>query len=296
MIWNDLPYVRWAGIDIFQPHRAMTTRRLYDHEIVYTLSGEGFIIYDGVQHFAGIDHCFFNCPRVPHSSSNQSEQPWVTIGIHFDWHYSPDVAQFPSFRADDGSSPTDESLFRAPELIEGWNPETQPVLDLRGRPAVRHYLEEVITAFSRRDHNSHAQAGGLLVAAICQIEREARLLTCTYNSAAVGPDAQRRLNDARDFLEKVGEEMLTVAQIASRIGWSSDYLSFMAREAWGVSPRAVQMEARLRRARELLRDGVAVSEVARLCGFADTSHLGRAFRKESGLTPREYSALAARHD
>jgi len=157
-------------------------------------------------------------------------------------------------------------------------------------------LEEVVTAASRRDENSLTQAGGLLIAAICQIQREVHLLATSQNSPAIGPDAQRRLIDARQLLEQVSEEMMTVAQIASRIGWSSDYLSFMAREAWSVSPRAVQMDARLRRARELLRDGIAVSEVARLCGFADTSHLGRAFRKGSGLTPREYSALAARHD
>ena len=87
MIWNDLPYVRWAGIDICPPHQAMPTRRLYDHEIVYTINGEGFVVYDGVRHFAGVDHCFFTRPREPHSSCNQSDQPWVTIGVHFDWRH-----------------------------------------------------------------------------------------------------------------------------------------------------------------------------------------------------------------
>jgi len=295
MTWSELPYVRWAGIDISPPHQMMPTRRLYDHEIIYTLSGEGFVIYDDDKHFAGTDHCFFNRPRIPHSSCNESDLPWVTIGVHFDWRHLPDIAGFPSFRADDGTALTDESLFRATETIEGWNTETQPVLDLRGRPAVQHFLEEVVTAFSRLDENSRAQAGGLLVAAICQIEREVRLLSSTKSSNAIGPDAQRRLNDARHLLEQVGEEMMSISQVATRIGWSADYLSFMAKEAWGISPSRLQMDARLTRARELLRQGIAVAEVARQCGFADTSHLGRAFRKDSGLTPREYSALNVGH-
>ena len=172
----------------------------------------------------------------------------------------------------------------------------QPVLNFHTRPTVRHFLEEVVTAAARWDENSRFQAGGLLVAAICQIQREVQLLASFQHSPAIGPDAQRRLIDARYSLENVSQDIPTVAHIAARIGWSADYLSFMAREAWGISPRRLQMDARLRRARELLREGIAVSEVARLCGFDDTSHLGRAFRKDSGLTPREYSALSARHE
>jgi AraC-like DNA-binding protein len=289
-----IPFVRWAGIDIAPPESQSTTRRIYDHEIVYVLSGAGQVCWGERKCSAGADSCFFHLPRVAHSSSNPHSTPWVTLGIHFDWQIEPDAARFSAFRANDGRTRPDETLFREPRLIDGWDSGLRPVLDLRGRPAVRNFLEDAVTAYSHGDKFSRTQAGGSLVAALCQLGREAGLLAQNDQQSFVGPDARRRLNDARWLLEQVGGEMLTVAQVAARVGWSADYLGSMVKAEFGMSPRRLQTEARLQKARELLRDGQAVSEVAWRCGFSDTSHLARAFRKHSGLTPREYSSIAGR--
>lgn len=297
---REIPYVRWAGVDIALAGGAMASRRLYDHEIVYVLSGAGSVVWGeheySSSHAAAADSCFFHLPRMSHTSSNAHDIPWVTLGVHFDWCRESDVECFPTFRADDMRGPTDATLFRAPQAIAGWDTAAQPILDLRGRPMVRHFLEEVVTAFARGDENARSQAGGLLFAAICQIQREVRLFQSGCDSGVIGPDAQRRLNDARWLLEQVGPKMTTVADVAARVGWSADYLSFMVKTAFGVLPRQLRMNARLTHARRLLREGESVAEVARQCGFADTSHLARAFGKDSGLTPREYSALAGRHE
>lgn len=289
-----IPFVRWAGIDIAPPESQSKPRRIYDHELVYVLSGAGRVSCEDREYFASTDSCFFHLPRVVHSSSNPHSAPWVTLGIHFDWKIEPDASRFSAFRADDGRTRPDETLFREPTFIDGWDANATPVLDLGGRPAVRNFLEDAVTAYSHGDKFSRTQAGGLLAAALCQLGREAGLLAQSDQHSFVGPDARRRLNDARWLLEQVGGEMLTVAQVAARVGWSADYLGSMVKAEFGMSPRRMQSEARLQNARELLRNGEAVAEVARRCGFADTSHLARAFRKHSGLTPREYSAIAGR--
>lgn len=288
-----VPYVRWAGVTIAAPGNVLPVRRLYDHEICYVLSGEGSFVIDGCEHRAGANCCFFTPPRIPHASHNSGDAPWVTLAVHFDWECD-DIARFPDFRADDGHSETVESLFRDVRAVPGWNYRERVVLDLSGRPLTRHFLEEAQTAFVRLDSLARLQAGALLLAAFIQIQREVGLMADAATARTIGPDAQRRLNDARWLLEQTGADALTISQVAARVDWSVDYLGFMARNAWGVSPRSIQNEARLRHARELLGEGLAVAEVARQCGFADTSHLARAFRKNSGLTPREYSALAAR--
>jgi len=286
-----IPYVRWAGLTFDLPQTSLPPRRLYDHEINYVLSGAGTCCFGGREHAAPTDACFFVQPRVTHSWSNTGEVAWVTLGVHFDWQHAPDAEKFSSFRADDGRKPTDETLFRTPQEISGWDHRAHPILDLQGRFLVRHFLEEVVDAFARDDEYSREQAGALLAAAILQIQREARLLG-DGGTSRVGPDAQRRLASARRFLEAVTPHMPSVAEVAARVGWSADYLAVMARSAWGISPRRVQIAARLRHARQLLREGTPVGVVARQCGFADTSHLARAFRKDSGLSPREYSALS----
>jgi AraC family chemosensory pili system transcriptional regulator ChpD len=56
----------------------------------------------------------------------------------------------------------------------------------------------------------------------------------------------------------------------------------------GVSPYAYLVQLRVNRARTLLHQGVAVSEVAYTCGFSDQSHLTRTFKKAIGVPPGAY--------
>jgi AraC-like DNA-binding protein len=50
------------------------------------------------------------------------------------------------------------------------------------------------------------------------------------------------------------------------------------------------MLARLRQARTLLGEGVALSDAAAACGFADQSHLNRVFKRWMGVPPGRYRA------
>ena len=45
---------------------------------------------------------------------------------------------------------------------------------------------------------------------------------------------------------------------------------------------------RIRKAQELLENGMKVVDVATAVGFCDQSHLCRAFKKQMGITPEEY--------
>jgi AraC-like DNA-binding protein len=58
----------------------------------------------------------------------------------------------------------------------------------------------------------------------------------------------------------------------------------------GLTPRQQQMLARLRQARTLLGEGVALSAAAAACGFADQSHLNRVFKRWMGVPPGRYRA------
>jgi len=52
---------------------------------------------------------------------------------------------------------------------------------------------------------------------------------------------------------------------------------------------AIDLEARLRLARRLILAGVALAETAASAGFADQSHLNRAFRKLMGTSPGRWA-------
>lgn len=83
---------------------------------------------------------------------------------------------------------------------------------------------------------------------------------------------------------------LDIAAIADAAGLSPAYLPELFRTQLGVSVRRYLLHLRVRRARELLLDGVSVTEAAERCGFAGIHAFSRAFRRVAGVPP---SAIVA---
>ncbi|MDC0712564.1 AraC family transcriptional regulator [Stigmatella sp. ncwal1] len=132
------------------------------------------------------------------------------------------------------------------------------------------------------------------------LERQSRLLSALVllvaRHAAPHPgmrpmgtehEAVRR---ARDFLEAHPGENITLEQLSRHAGLSVFHLVRVFRRKLGLPPHAYQIELRVRRARELLRQGLPPGHVAATLGFSDQSHLTREFKRRVGLTPSRYAA------
>lgn len=68
------------------------------------------------------------------------------------------------------------------------------------------------------------------------------------------------------------------------------------RVRYGVTPFGYQRNLRVERACNALRRGESLAEIATNLGFADQSHLGRAFRKVMGATPGQYRQSFVRRE
>lgn len=86
------------------------------------------------------------------------------------------------------------------------------------------------------------------------------------------------------------EAPIAVADLARLVGRSESCFSRLFREAAGVTPHQFVIRERVRRAAALIgeENGLALSEIAVRCGFADQAHLTRAFKREVGMTPAAY--------
>lgn len=83
------------------------------------------------------------------------------------------------------------------------------------------------------------------------------------------------------------EQPFTVAEIARRIGHSKRQLERHFRTALGTSPQAAFLDMRLSLAHHLIVTGDRpISQIALECGFCDSSHLSRMFRRRHGQTPQ----------
>ncbi len=289
-----LPFIRWADVAVIgERNTGVTQRRLYDHELVYVLSGHGQIQLENATYPAEPGNLFFILPRGRHSfRANQGEQLHL-LGVHFDWVPQHDTLTFPIFTAAD--EPVDESKFRLAYPIPGWDLQKHPFLALKNRVELQRMLEDIVAQYTRYDEFFRAGAGALLAAFILQLQRVLQTLNEEAQSLVVGADAVRRVQQARALLESQPENPLSVEEVAARVHWSGDHLRRMTRLVLQTSPSQLQLAARLRLARQLLRhEEIPIAKIGERCGFEDASHFTRVFKAHTGLTPKQYVRMAKR--
>lgn len=81
---------------------------------------------------------------------------------------------------------------------------------------------------------------------------------------------------------------ITVAEVATRLGFERTYFSVMFKEHTGISPHAYLTSLRISRAQKLLAEsGYSVSDAAEAVGL-DPRNFSRLFKKETGEYPRSY--------
>lgn len=80
-----------------------------------------------------------------------------------------------------------------------------------------------------------------------------------------------------------------VAQLSRELGVPPLRLGVHFNAELGRSPGREILRQRLAKARTLLREtGLTVEEIAVQCGFCHASYLSNLFRRETGMTPREW--------
>lgn len=95
---------------------------------------------------------------------------------------------------------------------------------------------------------------------------------------------------ARELIEERYDEDLSLAEIARLSGLARHHLIRAFRRETGLTPHAYLIDARVRRARDLLRRGERPGDVAAATGFCDQAHLTRAFKARYALTPGAFRA------
>jgi len=95
---------------------------------------------------------------------------------------------------------------------------------------------------------------------------------------------------AREHLLRSVEELSSrpaaIGELARRLRISVRSLHSLSRRAAGCSPARLLLEARIRRAEELIRqEGLSSKEASDRLGFANPFHFSRAFRRVRGVSP-----------
>ncbi|MEG0223798.1 MAG: AraC family transcriptional regulator [Comamonas sp.] len=110
---------------------------------------------------------------------------------------------------------------------------------------------------------------------------------------AAGPASARcsaQLQPVLEFLRHAPGVHTELADLARLAGMSRFQLIRSFRAATGLTPHAWQLNQRINRAREHLRAGAGLADVAHGLGFADQAHFQRVFKVHAGVTPGRFRA------
>jgi AraC family transcriptional regulator len=119
-----------------------------------------------------------------------------------------------------------------------------------------------------------------------------------YGAAVLGPKRgygglpRAKLVRAVEYIQDHLDTDLTVSRIAQAVYISPYHFTKLFKQSTGQSPHQYVVEARVRKAKELLTKGkFTLSEAAYHVGFVDQSHLTRHFKRVFGLPPKRLLSL-----
>ncbi|MGC8781609.1 MAG: helix-turn-helix domain-containing protein [Anaerolineae bacterium] len=120
-------------------------------------------------------------------------------------------------------------------------------------------------------------------------ETVAHIEAALTRSKRFGSEAQRTTRKAMAYIHEHYAEPISREELAAHVGVSARHLTRCFHQETGVSPITYLSRYRVERAKRLLEAGdKTITEVAIATGFGSSSYFADAFRRETGMSPREY--------
>lgn len=147
--------------------------------------------------------------------------------------------------------------------------------------AVRALAGHLLWELHHRDQATDLAIEGLVLALLARLVR-ATSIDCSTR----GEPAAARLERAREYIDAHFARPLPLADVASVAGLHPSSLARAFKRRYDVTPWQYQRQRQIEWVKaELLHGDRPISVIAHEAGFADHSHLTRAFRAAEGVVP-----------
>lgn len=160
-------------------------------------------------------------------------------------------------------------------------------------PELFHTIQQIAEAYSRwKKENAISDA--------LQIRRDVLEILCVLYDRYRQPQEQKdflatqRIKTAMDYVRQNLSSQVSLDVLAGHVGVSKFHLSREFKRATGMTVVTYINLCRCTEARQMILDGIPVSNAALACGFENMSYFTRTFKQLFGCVPSAYQKRANR--
>ena len=98
------------------------------------------------------------------------------------------------------------------------------------------------------------------------------------------------IREIQDYISKNYFSSITMQSLSEIFGYNGDYIRSIFKKEIGQTPLEYLTDIRMNQAKNLLQnmDFYSINEISLLCGFHDPLYFSRLFKKQIGMSPKEY--------
>ncbi|GIP33319.1 AraC family transcriptional regulator [Paenibacillus sp. J2TS4] len=155
----------------------------------------------------------------------------------------------------------------------------------------KYVMHRLLTEYETKQHGYRAQLLAFLLELVVLLQR----LQQPTGEAKPSPDAADKVAAMKQYIHLHFQQPVTIEDVAAAANTGPRQGQRLFKHIVGKTILSYVQEQRIHRACELLsRPKTTVLEAAHHCGYEDLKHFTRLFKKQTGVTPRQYRLLKQR--
>lgn len=150
------------------------------------------------------------------------------------------------------------------------------------------YVEEIKKELNSKESEYQLQVKSLLNLLLINLVRN---FNYSDQEISVNSLQFKSIQHILNYIDEHFTEKLSLDELAEKAGMSPNYFSSFFKKISGISLWDYISNKRINMAVQLLREnglGKNILEIATLCGFNNTTHFNKMFKRITGMTPTEY--------
>ncbi len=280
---NDLsPFVRYAARSYLHAPFKIGRRIIFDYEIIYVDSGLFCLTVEDKEYICKKGDVIFLRPGQPHCLQSIENCSISQPHIHFDMNYDAFSESVYISYKDLPDFTEEEKTWIRRDLFA--DTSIGPLLKITDMDAFRNLLYEIISDFFCKAELYQIDLKQKMLRLLQMVIRDN---TVTYEEA--DPDLEIPAI-VKQFIDYNYKNIISLDTLEKQFHYSKYSLSRSFASYTGMPIIKYYNAKRLEYAKEMLREGAAVTRVANELNFSSIYSFSRFFKNAAGCSPTEYQS------